>query len=174
MLDRNLVFRYVSRRFNSLGVLYDHLHHSDAHGEGSVEEYLTDLISSEIHLFPNGERVKIHTALQECTCSTKTLSSLGLITNELVTNAMKYAFRDHQDPELIMQGTRRDSRYTLTIQDNGPGIPGPDIDQSSGFGLMMIKALTEQLDGTIRFQNDGGTQATLEFPVEGNGCCLDC
>ena len=54
---------------------------------------------------------------------------------------------------------------SVTVADNGPGLragfgTGPD----AGFGVSLVRALAEQLDGTMRFENDGGTRAVLEFP----------
>ncbi len=153
-------------RLHSLGMLYDHLYHTDSSSEGSIQHYLIHLVSHEVQLFPYGERVQIHTDFHDYMCTTKMLSSVGLIVNELVTNAMKYAFPGHPNPTLSISGSHRDDHYQLTIADNGPGFPAGDAGRSSsGFGMLMINALTEQLGGTIRFETDGGTRVTLKFPI---------
>ncbi len=121
----------------------------------------------EAQVFPHGERVLIQTEIEEYVCATKKLSTLGLIVNELVTNAMKYAFVDHPDPKLTITGVYCGEHYTLTIHDNGPGLlERAASEPSSGFGLMIVNTLAEQLDGAIRFEHDNGMQAILEFPVE--------
>lgn len=69
-----------------------------ARGEGSLRGYVSDLVSSEVELFPHSQYVQIQMDLEDCLCTAKVLSFLGLIVNELPTNAMKYTFRDHQNP----------------------------------------------------------------------------
>jgi len=108
----------------------------------------------------------------------RTLSTVGLIANELVTNAMKYAFPDHPSPVLTLTGVNRHGTYLLTVADNGPGIPEPDQRRSrsgfglmvvttlTGFGLMVVTTLTGQLDGTLTFTNEDGARISLEFPID--------
>lgn len=123
-------------------------------------------MASEVEVFPHGNQVEVLSDIEECLCRSKTLSTLGLIVNELVTNAMKYAFVDHPHPKLTIAGVRHHGNYTMTVRDNGPGTRQPDASEpSSGFGLMIVNALSEQLGGTIQFEHDEGTVATLEFPV---------
>jgi len=154
-------------RMRSLGELYDYLYATDAVDTGSLRMYLQRLVDREVAVFPYGGTVAIVCEVDECICPVRTLSSVGLIVNELITNAMKYAFRDHPDPRLTVSGSLRNGRYTLTIGDNGPGISTPKQPApSSGFGLVVVDALTQQLDGTIRFTSNDGTEVSLEFPVE--------
>jgi two-component sensor histidine kinase len=155
-------------RVQCLGTLYDHLYTASGGDRGSLKEYLEMLIVKEIELFPVGQRVETRSELAECWCPAKTLSTVGLIVNELITNAMKYAFGDHPAPVLRLTGVHQNERYQLTVEDNGPGVPAAvGATGSSGFGLMVITTLTEQLGGTITFENDHGTRATLKFPVPG-------
>ena len=74
-------------------------------------------MTSEIALFPHGNQVTIHSEVVECMCAIKTLSTAGLIVNELITNAMKYAFVDHQDPQLTVTGIHSGNEYILTIME---------------------------------------------------------
>lgn len=74
----------------------------------------------------------------------KRLSALGMIVNELVTNAMKYAFCEHPEPTLQVQGRVEGDQYTLVVLDNSPGLPESfDPATSSSFGISMISALTD-------------------------------
>lgn len=54
----------------------------------------------------------------------------------------------------------------LSIQDNGNGLPeGFDISESKGFGLLLVKMLAEQLEGSFSIENNNGTKSTLEFCI---------
>jgi two-component sensor histidine kinase len=159
----------ATSRVNSLGVLYDHLYAVDTANRGSIRTYLEMLIERETELFAMGKGVTTRSELDECLCPARILSTVGLIANELITNVMKHAFHNQPAPMLTLTGVYRDGRYCLTVQDNGPGIPkAPPPRGGSGFGLMVITTLTEQLDGTITFENDHGTRVTLDFPVSGD------
>ena len=152
-------------RLDSLGVLYEYLNSADANGHGSLREYLRRLLAGEITLFSDSQRVAIRLEVEDRMCSTKTLSTLGLIVNELVTNAMKYAFGDHHSPMLTVTGTGTAQEYTLTVADNGPGMPEPEARHSPGFGNMVMDALTQQLNGTISITSEHGTRAVIVFPL---------
>lgn len=153
-------------RMNSLGVLYTHLYNTGDNEKSSLQEYLQHLVASEIEIFSLGPRPDIRLEIAECVCTARTLSTLGLLVNELLTNAMKYAFRDHPDPILAITGVHREETYLLTIADNGPGIPDLDEGQpASRTGLMIVHTLVGQLNGTIRFQNQNGTRVEIEVPI---------
>ncbi|TVQ27583.1 MAG: PAS domain S-box protein [Spirochaetaceae bacterium] len=168
-------------RFQSMQVLYSQLYRTEHHDSGSVFEYLQSLVHQVVRLFPNADHVHVQIDgpddLGESgdmfRIDAKRLSTVGLIVNELVTNAMKYAFPNAGKPG---QGSLRvtvscpNESIRIEIADNGPGMDcSPDDDSESGFGLTMVRALVEQLRGSIQFANvdggnDTGTTIVLEFP----------
>jgi two-component system, chemotaxis family, CheB/CheR fusion protein len=86
--------------------------------------------------------------------------------NELLTNAMKYAFTGRENGVIKVSASLKDSRATLVFQDNGNGVPeSVDIEKSTGFGLELIGILTKQLGGSITLERQGGTTFILEFEV---------
>ncbi len=98
--------------------------------------------------------------------SVKVLSPLGIIVNELVTNAMKYAFGGRDHGVITICASLEGTRATLIFQDNGKGIPESiDIGKSTGFGLQLVALLTKQLKGSIRLERHEGAQFILEFDV---------
>ena len=153
-------------RFKSMQVLYDQLYRTDTHGSASVKHYLVQLVTNAIALFPSAETVEVITEIEDFALDARRLSNLGLILNELVTNAMKYAFSGREKAELSVSLRRDRSRATLVVHDNGPGLPQAfDIGSSQGFGMTIVRALAEQLGGTIRFEQDGGTRVVLEIEI---------
>jgi two-component system, sensor histidine kinase PdtaS len=98
--------------------------------------------------------------------------AVGLIANELVTNALKHAFPDERGGEVRI-GFRRDgAEYELTVEDDGVGIAEPDGmapgSSRGGLGQRLVRALATQLGGrvqTSRSGTAGGTVHTLRFPV---------
>ena len=79
-------------RFRSMELLYDQLYRTESHDSGSVGEYLDRLVDTVVGLFPGSESLTVQKEIEEFPLDVKRLSTLGLVVNELVTNAMKYAF----------------------------------------------------------------------------------
>ena len=102
-----------------------------------------------------------------CNFVQKTAEELvGIVVNELLTNIMKYAFTDRTAGSIEIIVKENQGKVSLLIQDNGKGLPeGFDITESKGFGLMLIKILSEQLDGKFTIQNNNGTRSILEFSI---------
>ena len=92
---------------------------------------------------------------------------LGLIINEWLTNAFKYAFDEVPCPELSLKLLRQQQEIVLDILDNGPGMDRLAWEQPQGsFGIKLIKVLSRQLDGTCEMNNTSGTRLRLHLPVK--------
>jgi len=156
----------ASSRFRSMGVLYDQLYRVGDHTSVSVEDYITELVQQLAALFPAGDAVRLRFHVQDFVMDGRRLSSLGMIVNELVTNAMKYAFRERGAGELNLSVQHSNGQARLVVEDDGPGMPADfDANHHAGFGLTMIEALAQNLDGEVRFEQNRGLRAVLEFTV---------
>ncbi len=91
----------------------------------------------------------------------------GLIINELVTNALKYAFPPgwKGKPEMTVSVTEREGMVNLVVSDNGVGMPGSiDIGSIRTLGLSLVPMLAKQLSGTMDLDRTRGTRFTIRFP----------
>ncbi|MCX5814129.1 MAG: ATP-binding protein [Proteobacteria bacterium] len=153
-------------RVRSMMVLYDKLYRSADFRELSAKEYLTSLIDEIVANFPNHEPVAVEKHIDDFILDAKTLSPIGMILNELLTNAMKYAFIGRDNRVIGVSLSIKDNHATLIVQDNGIGIPEPiDMATTTGFGMQLVNILAEQLEGTIRIERQNGTTFVLEFNV---------
>jgi two-component sensor histidine kinase len=98
--------------------------------------------------------------------------AIGLIANELVTNAMKHAFPDDREGAITIGFHREADDFLLTMSDNGVGLEMPpepqgEGPQRSGMGGRLVRALTAQLGGHIETsaRRGDGTIHVLRFPV---------
>jgi len=108
---------------------------------------------------------QVHSSIDDIEIDTGRASSIGIIANELTTNALKHAFPVPAASETGHHGshattkptgsvdvsfTQSNGRYTLEVRDNGVGLPEGFTPQSAaGFGLGLVQMLAEQLDGTL-------------------------
>jgi two-component sensor histidine kinase len=94
---------------------------------------------------------------------------LGLILNELVVNALKYAFPDGRPGTVRIDFQCRDGEYVLAVTDDGIGFDLAAPPQGTGLGKRLVRALTAQIGGVsdIRLGKDGGTICTIQWPAAG-------
>jgi len=93
---------------------------------------------------------------------------VGLIINELLSNALKHAFNGRSEGKIEVSLTASgDGRANLTVSDDGAGLPpGFDIDESKTLGLRLVKIITEcQLRGTMEVTGDCGATFKIEFDI---------
>lgn len=90
---------------------------------------------------------------------------LGLLTNEAVTNAVKYAFNNRPGGVLQIHFGEQDGQYTLSVKDDGPGINQSQGEEgNASFGQLLMRTLAEQLEGTLSVADTGkGVLVTLRF-----------
>lgn len=132
----------------------------------SVPGYLADIADSVTGLFPSTAEVSVEKRLAPLSLDAKKLLPLGIILNELLTNAMKYAFQGRKTGRIEISLELREGRAVFSVGDDGTGLP-PDLDPavSPGFGLTLVRIISEQLGGSARFETGVGTRVTVEFPV---------
>jgi two-component sensor histidine kinase len=87
---------------------------------------------------------------------------VGLILNELISNALKYAFEDNGTGKLNVRFSKREDEYTLQVADSGKGLP-TDFNAIGSMGMRLVNVLTEQLNGLIDVRNEAGATFTIRF-----------
>lgn len=91
---------------------------------------------------------------------------LGLIINELVSNAMKYAFADGEGTISIYINRKPGGNVSMIIADNGKGLKqNSDFESPQTLGFSLVKSLVDQIDGSISLQNASGTKFEIKFKI---------
>ena len=154
----------AENRVQSMATLYDKLYRGDNFGAVSIDNYLSSLADEIIGNFPNKGIVAVEKHIEPFSLEAGTLFPLGIIINELLTNTMKHAFTGRHDGLITVSASRKDNRVTITIGDNGTGLPeSVDIKSSGGFGMKLVGLLIKQIRGTIAIERRKGTKFILEF-----------
>ncbi len=153
-------------RVQSMIMLYDRLYSTENFRELSVKEYIQPLTEDIVGSFPNFAKVKIETDIEDFILNVNTLSPLGIIINELLTNMMKYAFNGRDSGVIKVSASMKNNIAVVHVQDNGVGMPEAiDFKNSTGFGLELVNMLVKQMGGSIRIERGEGTKFVLEFTV---------
>lgn len=109
--------------------------------------------------------IRLETAIDTFSLSSRKAIAVGLVLNELLTNAVKYAFSERDDGEINVTVRHTDGEVRLSVLDNGAGID-ENARVDSGVGGKLIDMFSRQLDGQItRHSDSSGTNAQLVFPL---------
>jgi two-component sensor histidine kinase len=131
-----------------------------------MKDYFLELSDHILDSFGLKNRIEFRFNLEEIELDVDTAIPLGLIVNELITNALKHAFpKDRKGRVDLYFRKTEDNKIRLEVSDNGVGIHKiieDKVDQS-GFGTKLIGLLVQQLDAKINRKTDQGTSVLIEF-----------
>jgi two-component sensor histidine kinase len=159
------VFREAQTRIYSMSTLYDQLFSSGDPGSIDLRGYLDKLAATVFRTYIVGsDRLSLSTELARVSLDVKRAVPLGLIVNELLTNAVKYAFPGERAGEIRVELLEEDGRITLAIADNGVGLPpGFDMNAPGSMGLPLVKMLCEQIGGEMTLSGTPGNRVSVTF-----------
>ena len=164
--------RESHNRVKTISILHQKLY---SFGELSVillEDYIQQLWSHLRNVYNAGHiDLKMSILPKGLMLDMEKAIPIGLIVNELITNSVKYAFTENTlNAQIhISCSDNADGFYTLTVSDNGKGMPeGFDPASTSNLGFRILIELSRQLKVTAQFSNSLGTCFTLVFPYSGN------
>ncbi len=156
-------------RVRSMALIHQKLYENDDLKHIPFEDYLSELVGEIKKTFgAAAEGVDLHIEAKNIQFDVDTAVPLGLIINELSTNAFKYAYTDKMGGALFsVKLEQNEGQYEMTVSDNGTGIPDEALNatQSSSLGLRLTRMLSDQLEGEYTFDNKEGTSFTLKFAV---------
>ncbi|QKZ15739.1 tetratricopeptide repeat protein [Spirosoma sp. KUDC1026] len=172
--DENMAqaVRIGQQRVEAMSLIHQRLYQTDRVTVINMNEYLTDLAVSLMRAYgyqANEFDLRMDITQQEL--DVDVAIPLGLIVNELVTNAFKYAYNTGKRPFLRISLLKADQSarptITLEVQDNGPGIEELDWQRRTtrtSFGKRLITSLTEQLEGKLELYKMNGALFRLYIP----------
>jgi two-component sensor histidine kinase/uncharacterized membrane protein affecting hemolysin expression len=160
------MFVESQNRIRSMALIHEKLYQSQDMVNIDFSEYIRSLIGHLANSYgAQLKNVRIKVNIENVLLSIDKGIPCGLIINELVTNALKYAFPDGRKGEIIIEiGRSQNGLIALEVSDNGIGFPKAiDIQKSETLGLQLVKNLTQQLRGKIDVQNGKGTRFSITF-----------
>ena len=149
-------------RVQSIGIVHQKLYQGSRAGVIEMKDYFTNLGESMLDAFGAENRVAIYCDMDSLEVDIDTAVPIGLIVNELLTNALKYAFPDRANGSVTIKLEKRpDGSLGLEVADNGVGKSGKI--HGTGFGSQLVQLLTLQLNGTMREEIKDGTHTFFVF-----------
>ncbi len=150
-------------RVRSMALLHENLYQEDNLTGVDMAEYFDKLIDGIFHtLNISDEHISLVKEIDPIHLDIDSVVPLGLITNELITNALKHAFSEQQQGILKIKLTEQDEKLILEISDNGKGMP-VDMLQNNGrsFGHKLIQSFTKKLEADLEVESENGTTVRL-------------
>jgi two-component sensor histidine kinase/HAMP domain-containing protein len=174
LTDKGLLtaFKDSQTRVRAMALVHEKLYQSKDLSHIDMREYIVNLSDYIKRTYDRGSSwIRFDYDLEDIALSIDTVIPLGLILNELISNALKYAFNDsgfgHDRVNVLsIQLKRHDGKHLVVmIKDNGIGLPqGLDIASTNSLGLKLVNNLVKQIKGNFQVSSENGSQFSIIFP----------
>jgi two-component sensor histidine kinase len=155
-------------RVQAMSLMHQRLYQVDDVSLVNFKLYLTDLIETLMKSYGiDSDNFKLNLTIENEMLDVDTVMPMGLLVNEIITNAFKYAYTDIKHPSLTISLKNNDKQLQLHVADNGIGMNNA-VASSNGFGKKLISALTKQLKATCKVQANNGTHYDILIPYQQN------
>jgi two-component sensor histidine kinase len=156
-------------RVVAMGTVYRHLYQTNALEYVEFSEFLRTICSTSGSAYVGAKRPTIEVEAQSLELAGPDAISLGMVTHELITNALKHAFSESESGSIKVTLKHKKRRgIDLSIADRGRGLP-PDfkIDgKSSSLGMKIVASTVQQLGGTLEINRlKPGTEFLIHLPA---------
>lgn len=152
-------------RMHSIALIHQKLYQTESMARINMPEYIDELINYLKDSFDTGSRIHFHKEIENFSLNVQHAVPLGLILNEAITNAIKYAFRPNENGDIhVVIIPEGETHFMLLISDNGNGLPpGFNLNQINSMGMNLMKGLCKQLGGKLKIEGDQGVTVQVIF-----------
>ena len=159
------VLKESQNRVKSMAMIHEKLYLSTDLTKINFVDYIQSLISNLFYSYNVKEdHIKPILKIEDVNLNIETAIPCGLIITELISNCLKYAFPNQMKGKIIISLKQVEDKFELIISDNGIGLPeNININKIKTLGILLVKSLTEQIDGKISIQRKNGTQFKITF-----------
>jgi len=153
----------AAARVHTISQVHDLLHRAAATDSISLDQYLRDLCN-KVQRSMTPEGVTIVLDADDIQVSIEHAVELGVILNELLTNAIKYAYPGGEGGEVRVNSHRVGNQLELTISDDGKGVTDS---HQVGLGMKLVRSIVRQNGGECAVQFSQGTHVRICLPLHG-------
>jgi len=168
-LDNNDALQAIQEsqhRMHSISLIHQKLYQSENLAYIHMDEYIADLVEYLKDSFKISENIAIEMEIEPISLDVVQAVPIGLIINEAITNAVKYAFPGNREGRItIFLDEPASGILALAISDNGCGLPANfDINNCTSLGMSLIKGLSKQLHGEFKIFPPPGLTLQITIP----------
>ncbi len=169
-IEDNIVKNYLqdmNNRIFSMALIHEELYKSASLLKLDFQLFLNKLIFNIFKTYNFNYAIEKNIEIEEIYVGIDIAIPLGLIVNELVSNAIKYAFKEKNEGQISIKLKKtNDNILELNISDNGVGLSKSiDMDNVETLGLNLVSSLVRQLNGKININTDKGTHYKITIPI---------
>lgn len=146
-------------RVEALSLVHRKLYQEGAESKVELKEYVEELVFGLFHSYNMNFKPEI--SVDPITINIDAAVPIALIINELVTNAIKYAYKNNNDPALKICVKNKKHKVTIDILDNGQGFSKKEQSKSNSLGIKLVTSLAIQLGGELKKIEHQGTHWNL-------------
>ncbi|MCK5200402.1 MAG: cache domain-containing protein [Spirochaetales bacterium] len=155
-------------RVQSMALIHENLYKSESLKDINVKIYIYELLMTLLDSYGYGaDDISTKTEITQCELELDILIPLGMLINEIISNALKHAFYNVDSPELSISLIKgKVNEIILTINDNGIGLPEEsEINHNDSIGFMLIDGLAQQINSKMEIRRENGTEFKITIPV---------
>lgn len=156
----------ASRRIKAMVLVHEMLYQNSEKLGISIKKYLEELISSINNMVnSNSIQIRFNTKIEDHEFDIQSSIAIGIITSELITNSIKYAFHNVENPQIdILMKIAPNNTIQFIHRDNGKGYIEINEERKK-LGMRLIDIFSRQLKGTYHFKNENGYVYELNFKL---------
>lgn len=169
LTDENALLSVKSTegRINAMALIHRKLYSDETSTIVSTRGYFRELVEFLMSSYGfDSSKLKLKLDIDEVELDVDKAIPLGLIVNELISNAFKHAYVNQDSAELSIALKKRRNELYIVIGDNGRGLPQGFNTDEEGFGSRMVAILVKDLKGVYQVDNQNGTVHTLTIPMQ--------
>ncbi len=150
---------------HAMSLIHQKLYNTENVTSIDMSIYIRELVTNLNDNFNTGQRICFELAIKPLEMDVSQAVPLGLILNEAITNAIKYAFPDKRNGKIFISLSGTGSHcYSLVFSDNGIGMPaGFNNKKTDSLGMSLMEGLCEDLNGNFSIENNNGTTIKISF-----------
>lgn len=153
-------------RVRSMALIHQNLYQHDNMVQVDIKEYVTHLSQEILRTYKSSQHnISLSLDIEDLQLDLDTVIPLGLVINELITNAVKYAFPDERSGKIEIGLKHEKEDLIFCISDDGIGLPkNLDLARSNSLGFRLVNSFCNKMEAKMKVNTDNGTHIKLIIP----------
>jgi two-component system CheB/CheR fusion protein len=161
--DAQRILKDIMQRISAIGFVYDIMLRRHEIEQTNFCEVIENLCTALSRAHTGKARINMEVDTRECMLPAEQAVNLAVVVNELVSNALKYAFPDAREGQITVRLGRLGREWRLVIEDDGVGLSEDAATPAGGFGLVLARSIIRNMDGRLERVQQSGTRFDVVF-----------